>query len=228
MNASVTAIVPMRHDSERVRGKNYRSFAGRPLYVHVISMLTECRLVDRIVVDTDSPVILEGVASTFPDVILLERPEGLRSGHTSMNDVLINAVSRLEGTFFLQTHSTNPLLTAATVDRAVERFLAGYPSKDSLMSVTRVQRRFWDDQARPVNHDANVLLRTQDLPPMYEENSCIYLFARDSLVSRRNRVGERPLLFEIDAREAWDIDDELGFRVGELLLESAENGREKP
>ncbi|MFZ3070830.1 MAG: acylneuraminate cytidylyltransferase family protein, partial [Anaerolineaceae bacterium] len=71
---------------------------------------------------------------------------------------------------------------------------------------------------RAINHNPAVLLRTQDLPPVYEENSCLYLFTRETLASRRNRLGERPLLFEIPPEEAWDIDEELDFTVAEVLL----------
>jgi CMP-N-acetylneuraminic acid synthetase len=35
------------------------------------------------------------------------------------------------------------------------------------------------------------------------------LFTRQTLEQRRNRLGERPYLFEIPAAEAWDIDEEL-------------------
>jgi CMP-N-acetylneuraminic acid synthetase len=38
------------------------------------------------------------------------------------------------------------------------------------------------------------------------------------LLARRNRLGERPMMFEIDAAEAWDIDEELDFAITEFLL----------
>jgi CMP-N-acetylneuraminic acid synthetase len=93
-----------------------------------------------------------------------------------------------------------------------------YPTYDSLFSVTRWQCRLWDGLGRPINHNPAVLLRTQDLPPVYEENSCVYIFTRKNLVNRRNRIGERPFLFEIEASEAWDIDEEIDFQIAEFLL----------
>ena len=72
--------------------------------------------------------------------------------------------------------------------------------------------------ARPVNHNPAILLQTQDLPPIYEENSCVYIFSRATLEARRNRLGERPLMFEIPRGEAWDIDEELDFLVADLVL----------
>ena len=68
-----------------------------------------------------------------------------------------------------------------------------------------------------MNHDPAVLLCTQDLPPLYEENSCIYMFTGNSLRERRNRIGATPLMFEMDVEEAFDIDTMLDFTVAELL-----------
>ena len=84
--------------------------------------------------------------------------------------------------------------------------------------MTRMQARLWDGEGRPVNHDPSELRRTQDLSPMFVENSNLYIFSLESIRRRRNRIGERPLLFEIDPEEAWDIDEELDFQVAESLF----------
>lgn len=225
MQPTIIALVPMRHDSERVRGKNYRPFAGRPLYHHVIDTLLRCPRIGEMVIDTDSPTILEECPRTFPSVRLLERPEHLRRGDTPMNEVLLHTTDRVAGDFYLQTHSTNPLLRPETVERAIEQFLGAYPERcDSLFSVTRWQTRLYDAAGGAINHDPNVLLRTQDLPPVYEENSNLYLFTRDSLQRRGHRIGERPLMFEIDRLEATDIDDEAGWAVAEALAGLRDRG----
>lgn len=213
----IVALVPMRHHSERVIGKNYRDFGGKPLYAHIIQTLTDCPQISKIVVDTDSPDILNGVAEQFPQVILLKRPDHLRAGTTPMNDVLLYDISQVKGDFYLQTHSTNPLLKTETVQNAIQQFLEQYPVYDSLFGVTRWQTRLWNQLALPVNHNPAILLRTQDLPPIYEENSNIYIFTEETLRRKHNRIGERPLLFEIPRLEAMDIDEPLDFEVAEFL-----------
>jgi CMP-N-acetylneuraminic acid synthetase len=75
-----------------------------------------------------------------------------------------------------------------------------------------------------MNHDPAVLLRTQDLAPVYLENSCLYLFTRELLEERGTRIGARPLLFEIDRDEASDIDEEQDFRMVEALMLAREAG----
>jgi len=213
----LVALVPMRHHSERVPGKNYRALAGKPLYAHILQTLQSCPAIGAVVVDTDSPIIREGVARAFPNVTLLERPDRLRGGETPTNAILLNDVTIVEAPWYLQTHCTNPFLRAETITRAIARFLADLETHDALFSVTRLQKRLWDAASKPVNHDPHVLLRTQDLPPLFEENSCIYLFERQAFLRTGSRLCERPQLFEIDALEAWDIDEELDFTLAEQM-----------
>ena len=217
MTARVVALVPMRHASERVPGKNYRCLGEKPLYRHILDTLLTCPLISEVVVDTDSPVIAEGLSKDLPEVRLIERPQHLRAADIPMNDVLLPALSLIEADFYLQTHSTNPFLKAETIERAIRVFLESLPRYDSLFSVTAIQARLWDGLVRPINHNPAILLRTQDLAPLYEENSNLYLFSAKTLRVRHNRIGERPLLFEIDRAEAWDIDNEIEFRIAEFL-----------
>lgn len=215
----IVAIVPMRHESERVPGKNYRTFAGRPLFHYIVETLLACPGISETVIDTDSDVIRVEAQRTFPSVVVLDRPDELRGGMVPMNDVLLNDVRRLNADFYLQTHSTNPLLQEASVTRAIEAFVEGSAEYDSLFSVTRRQARFWDENHNPINHDPRTLIRTQDLPPLYEENSCLYLFSRASMEQNRSRIGSRPMMFELPRDEATDIDDELDFQLAERLYQ---------
>jgi CMP-N-acetylneuraminic acid synthetase len=213
----IAAFVPMRHESERVKGKNYRSLGGRPLYHHIVLSLLACGEIDEVVIDTDSPLIAAETESAFPDVRVLARPAHLLWGEIPMNDVLLNDVEQVEADLYVQTHSTNPLLRAGTIQRALETFLSARDSHDSLFTVTPLHTRLWTPDGDAINHDPNVLLRTQDLPPIMEENSCLYVFDGATLRERGNRIGNRPLLYPLDAHEAWDIDDELDWMIVEAL-----------
>ncbi len=142
-----------------------------------------------------------------------------------MNEILIHDTGQIEADYYLQTHSTNPLLKGETIGAAIRAFLAKTYLYDSLFSVTRVQKRFWDELSRPINHNSMIMLRTQDLPPIYEENSCIYIFTREILLQNRTRIGNRPMMFEIPAIEAQDIDDETEFNVTEMLMLLRQQGK---
>jgi CMP-N-acetylneuraminic acid synthetase len=188
------------------------------LFHHIVETLLAVPEIAEVVVDTDSDPIMDGLRQHFPQVRIIDRPEHLRADDVPMNDILIHDTGQVPADFYLQTHSTNPLLKPETVARAIERFLADTPACDSLFSVTRWQTRLYDQAGRAINHDPAVLIQTQDLPPVYEENSCLYIFTRANLIQRHHRIGEKPLMFEIDADEAWDIDDELDFAISDFLL----------
>jgi len=216
MTMSIIAFMPMRHSSERVPGKNYRSFNGRPLFHHAVSTLLAVPQITTVVIDTDSPTIVEQCAERFPEVHCIDRPEHLLGGETPMTEVLRHDASVFPSRWYLQTHSTNPLVRPETIERAISELEDSLDEHDSLFSVTRLQTRLYDADGVAVNHDPTILLRTQDLPPIYEENSNLYIFTAAQIAQGR-RMGDRPIMFEIDPLEAIDIDEEHDFVIAELL-----------
>lgn len=217
----------MRHHSQRVPGKNYRALAGKPLYQHILESLRAVPEIDEIAVDTDSEIVMAGLREHFPQVKIIVRPEHLRGDQVPMNEILIHDTSQVKADYYVQTHTTNPLLRPETIASAIQTFMANYPERDSLFSVTTLHTRLYDQHGRAINHDPTELRQTQDLPPVYEENSCLYLFTRGNLMQRHHRIGAHPYLFPIDSAEAWDIDDELDFAICEFLMGRKGKGPER-
>src|SRR5512144_2606060 len=122
----------MRHHSQRVPGKNYRLLAGKPLFHHIIETLLAVPEIAQIVVDTDSAPVMDGLRQRFPQVRIIDRPEHLRADDVPMNDILIYDTGQAPADFYLQTHSTNPLLKPQTVSRAIQSLLANPSAHDSL------------------------------------------------------------------------------------------------
>jgi len=216
-NQRVVALTPMKAHSERVPNKNIREFAGLPLFHHILDTLQETYAVDEIVVDTDSKHIATEASKRFSKVRAIPRAEELRGDFVSMNDIIAYDISRVDADIYVQTHATNPLLSEKTISDALRRF-ATSDQHDSLFAVTRIQTRLYFADGRPINHDPKRLIRTQDLPPVYQENSCLYIFTKNSFEGSGNRrIGRRPLLYETDRIESIDIDDEFSFGLAELL-----------
>jgi CMP-N-acetylneuraminic acid synthetase len=221
----IVALVPMRHHSQRVPNKNFRDLAGKPLFHYIIDTLLECPEIERVVVNTDSQPIQEDLARNYPQVTVLVRPPELCADTVSMNEILLYDTEHVKGDLYLQTHSTNPMLKAATVSQAIREFTTQQDEYDSLFSVTRIQVRLWDRFTKPINHDPEVLLQTQDLPPIYEENSCLYIFTAENLRKRGTRIGWKPLMFETPVEEALDIDEEIDFLTADLLMRNRQKSR---
>lgn len=216
------ALVPMKAHSMRVKDKNIREVGGVPLFFHILKTLGECRTISNIYVDTDSSYIKERIYKDFKNVQIIDRLPHLAGSSVPMNDVITYDLSLIKGKYFLQTHATNPLLKSETIDNAIKFFLS-QQTHDSLFSVTRILKRFYDVKGRPINHDPQILLNTQDLTPVYEENSCIYIFTRESFGKNKNRVGSTPCMYEIDKKEAIDIDDEFDFEMVKFIFNFLKN-----
>jgi CMP-N-acetylneuraminic acid synthetase len=215
-NRKVTALVPIKEHSERIKGKNFRDFCGKPLYQHIVQTLDQTYAVDEILINTDSPRVLNEAPRLSAKVRVLERPSDLCGDMVSMNKIIAYDIGETDAEVFLQTHATNPLLRAVTIAHALKAFVEGEDC-DSLFSVNKYHSRFYLASGRPVNHDPENLIRTQDLPPLYEENSCLYVFSRESFGQKQRRIGLKPKLYPTPSIESVDIDDELTFRLAELL-----------
>ena len=214
----ITALLPMKGHSERVPNKNMKSFANKPLYHFVMQTLISSKYIDDIVVNTDSDIIKKDIKENFDSVMIINRPHAIIGDSVSMNKIIAYDLSQLEGKHFLQTHSTNPLLTPNTLDKAVEQYFNKLDTYDSLFSVTKVQTRLYWENGKPINHDPQELQRTQDLPPVFEENSNFYVFSRNSFENAgERRIGTKAQMFEMDKLEAIDIDEPKDFILAELL-----------
>jgi CMP-N-acetylneuraminic acid synthetase len=214
----LTALMPMKGHSERVPGKNIRDFAGKPLCLHVIDMLLECPGVEEVLINTDSERIAE-LVSTGSRVRIVERPKELRGDFVPMNAIIEHDLGFVKTDHVLQTHATNPLLTSGTLAGGIKTYFQNLGAYDSLFSVTAWHTRFYRQDGRAVNHNPAELLRTQDLPPLYEENSCFYLFSPTSFRANNNtRIGKKPLLYPIPRLEAIDIDEEDDFLMAQALM----------
>ncbi|WP_153798942.1 acylneuraminate cytidylyltransferase family protein [Foetidibacter luteolus] len=214
----IKALVPMKGHSERVPHKNIRPLSGKPCFHWVMEALSKSKYIDEIVVNTDSPEIAKSATDNFDKITILERPEFLLGDMVSIQPLIEYDLSQTNGEFYLQTHSTNPLLTTETVDNAIEAFFA-QQEHDALFSVTEVKQRYYWPDGRGVNHDPNVLIRTQDLEPIFHENSCFYIFSRETNYKTKSRLGSNAMMFPIDRLEAADIDDMEDFYWAEFLME---------
>lgn len=217
----VVALLPMKGNSERVSNKNLRDFAGKPLYHRVLNTLLKSKYIDNIIVNTDSKTIENNIIKIFDNrVEINERPKSLIGDYVSMNKIIEHDVSQFDSTFYIQTHSTNPLLKTETIDAAIEKMIEISKGNlfDSIFSVTKLQTRLYKKNGEALNHNPLELLRTQDLDPLFEENSNFYIFTKKSFQNSGNkRIGLKPYLFEIDKIEAVDIDEPQDFLIAEAI-----------
>lgn len=205
----IVALLPMKANSVRVKGKNFRDFCGKPLFRWILDTLLEVEEIDQIIINTDARHILaeNGLVDTDRITIRDRKPE-ICGDHVSMNLVLADDLANVPADLYLMTHTTNPLMSADTIRKAVAAFQSAREQgkADSLFTVDKVQTRFYREDCSPVNHDPDNLIPTQNLEPWFEENSNLYIFTADSFAKTKARIGKQPTMYEGPYFESIDID----------------------
>jgi CMP-N-acetylneuraminic acid synthetase len=205
----IVALLPMKANSERVTGKNFKDFHGKPLFRWILDSLIEVEEIGQVIINTDARHILRENGVIDSDRILIrDRKPEICGDMVSMNLVLADDIENVEADSYLMTHTTNPLLSAETIRRALGAFQQGKSEgiADSLFTVDKIQARFYRADCSAVNHDPNNLVRTQDLEPWFQENSNLYIFTRGSFAETNGRIGIKPMMFESPKFESIDID----------------------
>ena len=221
----IVALLPMKANSERVKGKNFKIFNGKPLFRWTLDTLLAIKEIDQVVINTDARDILaeNGLVET-DRIVIRDRKSEICGDMISMNLVIEDDVNNIESDIYLMTHTTNPLMTADTVGSALQAFQVknNNGEVDSLFTVDKIQTRFYREDCSAVNHDPDNLLRTQDLEPWFEENSNLYIFTKEAFSKTNARIGVKPMMFETPKFESIDIDTpddwDFGIVVSEYLF----------
>lgn len=219
----LVALLPLKAHSARVPGKNFRPFNGKPLVRWILDTLLSVERVAQIVINTDARRELSAVGIGDTDRVLLrDRKAEICGDDVSMNLVLADDVAAVPADTYLMTHTTNPLLSKAAIENALDAFGKAKDPVDSLFAVNKYQTRFYRADGSPVNHDPDNLIPTQELEPWFEENSNLYLFTADSFSRTKARIGRHPMMFETPKIESTDIDTEEDWIVAEALAMALE------
>lgn len=216
----IAAILPMKGNSERIKNKNLKDFNGRPLYSWILSNLLSSKYIDVILINTDSQEIKESVKKLFSDsmdkIILIDRDKKNIGDAVPMNRIIEEVIKDNKFDYYIQVHSTSPLLSKKTIDGVIENYL-NEKNYDSAMGVTPIYSRCYKKNGDPINHDLNKMLRTQDLEPIYEENSTFFIFSEKSFLESKNRISTRCKMYEINKIESIDIDTEEEFFIAKSV-----------
>ena len=206
----VVALLPMKANSERVKGKNFRDFCGKPLFRWILDTLLELPEIDKVIINTDARQILsENGLTDNEQVMIRDRKPEICGDLVSMNKVLEDDVNAIDADIYLMTHVTNPLISSKTIRQALNSFQKAQLAQqaDSLFTVNKIQTRFYREDTSAVNHDPDNLVRTQDLEPWYEENSNLYIFSKESFAKTNARIGKHPMMHSMSKLESIDIDE---------------------
>ena len=222
MKEKIVAFVPVKLNNERLPGKNTRTFEnGEPLICYILRTLLSVERVDAIYIYCSDPAICEYLPE---GVRFLKRDPRLDLSSTLILEVLQSFAADVEADVYVLAHATAPFLRAATIERGIGAVLSG--THDSAMTVAPVREFLWHE-GRPL-YDTARIPRTQDLRGTYSETTGLYVYPRE-LIAQGRRIGDRPLLLEVDRAEATDINEPADFLAAQQIFNQlTEKGELEP
>ena len=209
-------FIPIKHNSQRVHRKNFRRFGKEPLFKHTLLKLKK----HKVYVDTDSQEIIDRISSDkrLSHVTTFHRKEHLRGDKVSVCNLIKNFVKEYNVKEpIVQIHVTSPFLTIQVLEDAYKKI----ENYDSVVSCSAHNSRFWRKEKYgmcPVNHNPVKMEQTQDLPTLYEENSCFYIFKPYIIINLGSRIGINPYFYDIQHPINIDIDTEKDWEIATLAL----------
>jgi len=230
MKKKIVALLPVKAYSERVKGKNFREFNGKPLFRWILDAILEVEEIDEVIINTDARAVLAENGLTDSDrVKIRDRKPEICGDLVSMNLILADDINNVDADIYLMTHTTNPLMSADTIHQALNMFKIKQAEgkADSLFTVDKIQTRFYREDCSAVNHDPKTLIRTQDLEPWYEENSNLYIFTQESFSKTKARIGIKPTMFESPQFESIDIDEQKDWDFAVIAARYLQEEKDK-
>jgi len=208
----VTAIMPIKLKNERCPGKNLRLLGGKPLLQYELDGLLRTGLCDSVNVFCSDPAVIPFLPE---GVTYVERPVFLDLPTSNFTQIFESFLKKVDSDIYVYAHATAPFVSDTTIRECINAVVSG--KYDSAFCAKKLQDYLWQNGA-PLNFNATNIPRTQDLQPIYQETSGIYVFTREVFLTYRRRIGIKPFIKEVSSVETVDIDTEEDFQIAERLV----------
>ncbi|MBR5022770.1 MAG: acylneuraminate cytidylyltransferase [Oscillospiraceae bacterium] len=209
---TIVAVMPIKLNNERLPGKNTMLLGGKPLLQHELDGLKSTNLIESINVFCSN----EDVIPFLPEgVNFVKRPEYLDLPTSNFNQIFEAFMDTMNADIYVYAHATAPFISVETMKECIEAVMSG--EYDSAFCAVKLQDYLWQN-GEPLNFDASNLPRTQDLLPIYQETSGVYVFRKETYEKYRRRIGRKPFIKEVSFKESVDIDNPEDFELAEALV----------
>ena len=208
----IVAIMPINLKNERCPGKNTRLLGTKPLLQYELDSLIKTGLCNCINVYCSDDAVLPFLPKS---VNFLKRSKELDLPSSNFTQIFTCFMNEVDADIYVYAHATAPFISVQTMRACIEAVKSG--EYDSAFCAVKLQDYLWKN-GEPLNFDATNLPRTQDLEPIYQETSGVYVFTKEVFKQYKRRIGVKPFIKEVTFREAVDIDNPEDFDLAEIML----------
>ena len=212
----ITAVVPIRSGSQRVKDKNLRPFADTNLMELKLRTLLQVPELTSIVVNTNSEEAISIVNKSYSGGVKFHRREEYYASSQCSGSEFFRHLGEVTDTdVFIYCPCTSPFVKPKTISQCIKTFLCSNDC-DSVSTVSLVKEFLWLD-GKPVNYDPQHAPNSQDLPDIVALNFGTTVVSRDDLIKNSNIIGKSPKFVTTSDIEAIDIDTPLDFYIAEQI-----------
>jgi len=214
-NYKTAAFLPVKAKSERIKNKNLRLLAGKPLFLHSLEKLVGCDFIDEVFLDSESEEVFE--LASHLEFIKFKRDEKLANNSTDGNKLFLNEIKATDADICIQILCTSPFIEPETIKKGVE-ILTRNEEYDSVVLVKKEKLYTWDSVNIKPNYDIENIPNSFNLDDTVIETMGLYIIRKDAALKTGRRIGEKPYLLEVISLEAIDINYIQDFELAELIM----------
>tara|TARA_B110000503_G_C7024062_1_gene361051 strand:+ start:118 stop:816 length:699 start_codon:yes stop_codon:yes gene_type:complete len=219
--SKILAIIPARGGSKGILNKNIKNFNGKPLIQWTIESALKSKLIDKVVVSSDSHKIINISKKLGADTVV--RPKNISGDSATTESAIKHCIKYFKNRFetIILLSPTSPLRKKKDIDSAIHFFSSN--KLDSCFSGTKLTDfLIWNYDAistkyKSINYDYKNRSRRQERKVGYVENGSIYVFKASLVVEKNNRIGGLFDIFEMDFWQSFEIDEKQDWKFLETI-----------
>ena len=209
---NIACFIPIKENSQRVKGKNLRHLGDKPLYRHILDKCVN--VFDNVFVDTDSNLIKLHCKNN--NINIIDRIPKLLQDSANGNDLLDYWITKYPNfKYYFQIHVTSPFTSENTIRDCITTLTT--KKYDSVFTAYEDKTWYWFN-GKPVNYDPENFPRSQDAKGLIKETTCLYGIEKQQFLNKRARVGQKPFIHLVSYQESLDIDNEQDFKYCNFLI----------
>jgi len=223
------AVIPARGGSKGIPNKNIRILAGKPLIAHSIEQALQSKVINKVVVSTDSPEI--GAISNQCGAEVIWRPDDISGDKASSEGALLHVLETLrnrdnyEPDIMVFLQCTSPLTITEDIDGTIKALLSD--NADTALSVAPFHYYLWrldadtrgNINAIGINHNKQSRPLRQEREPQYIETGAVYVMRVQGFLQTRHRFFGKTSLYIMPNSRRLEIDDLVDLKTAEVLMQ---------
>jgi CMP-N,N'-diacetyllegionaminic acid synthase len=223
----IYAVTPARGNSKGIKNKNLKSIKNKSLLKICFDAAKETKLIDEIVISSDSSKIIRK-AKSIGYKVYFKRPKNLSGDKIADMPVIKHALIQIEKNikkkidYLVMLQVTSPLRKPEHIKKCIKKILEN--KLDAIWTISKVDKKYHPDKQLIIkNNEINFFSRNgkniiarQQLQNTYYRNGAVYVFSRKAVLNEK--ILPKKSGFIITKEELISIDTKQDLKRAEQII----------